>query len=325
MVWESGTGRLVARLEGHARMVLCMAFSPDGRHLVSGSVDRRVHLWDVVTGKELARLQGHECPVTCLDFSPDGSLVVSGSGDQTARIWDTINGEEIARLGGDGGGVRSVAFSPDGRRLATASEDGRIRIWDMGGEHPSGGLREDEEPLESIELSRDGLHVLNRSKEGVLRVWDVRSGDCLRVMSEKDRAADVLAYLAPLGLASYSRGRKLLQGVSFSPDGSWVLGHAEQGLLLVWDAGTGGGFRLIRDTDEIAARLDGRPSRFRLRPSGLESVLEAVATGRPVGWLPSPLDVITAHPCGRIWAGAAYEHFCLFSVQDTAEARGLAG
>jgi WD40 repeat protein len=69
-----------------------VAFSPDGKQVMSGSDDNTVRLWDAVTGAALQTLKGHLGSVYSVAFSPDGKQVVSGAGDKRVRLWDTITG-----------------------------------------------------------------------------------------------------------------------------------------------------------------------------------------------------------------------------------------
>jgi WD40 repeat protein len=78
----------VYALEGHRGPVTGLAFSPDGRRLVSSSDDKTIKVWDCTTGEHLLNLSGHTGPVTGVAFSPDGKLLASGAGDGTVRIWD---------------------------------------------------------------------------------------------------------------------------------------------------------------------------------------------------------------------------------------------
>ena len=65
-----------------------VAFSPDGKRIVSGSGDKTVKVWDARTGQELLSLKGHTSVVCAVAFSPDGTRIVSGSWDKTVKVWD---------------------------------------------------------------------------------------------------------------------------------------------------------------------------------------------------------------------------------------------
>src|SRR5260370_38210537 len=90
--------------EGHSRAVRCVAFSPDGKRIVTGSWDKTARLWDAETGKEILALEGHSSMVQSVAFSPDGKSVLTGSLDGTARVGDPETGKRLRDFHEPGGG-----------------------------------------------------------------------------------------------------------------------------------------------------------------------------------------------------------------------------
>jgi WD40 repeat protein len=130
--------------------VKALAFSPDGRMLATGGIDRenvvtnagvhrRVQLWEVSTGRKIMTLSGHERTVTATAFAPGGHILVTADGGdnfssprpgpQTIRFWDVVTGNELARFGGHGSDVTSLAFSPDGKELVVGLHNGTALVW----------------------------------------------------------------------------------------------------------------------------------------------------------------------------------------------------
>lgn len=77
----------VVVLRGHEGSVYSAVFSPNGRRVVTASIDRTARIWDSASGKEIVVLKGHEDVVRSAMFSPDGRHVVTASLDKTARVW----------------------------------------------------------------------------------------------------------------------------------------------------------------------------------------------------------------------------------------------
>ena len=123
-------GELFATLAGHNAAVLCAAFSPDGKAIVTTSEDTTARIWNVDNfrrgGKQLV---GHTAAVTSACFSPDNQRILTSSADGSAKLWDTLECQEVLTLKGHSEAVMSATFSPDGRSALTASRDGTAIVW----------------------------------------------------------------------------------------------------------------------------------------------------------------------------------------------------
>jgi hypothetical protein len=97
-LWEVATGKEVRSLPSQEQLVTGVAFSPDGRVLVSASKDRTFCLWEVASGREIRRVEGHRGSLSALVVSRDGRFVITGSSDGTALVWslpELLNGGPV--------------------------------------------------------------------------------------------------------------------------------------------------------------------------------------------------------------------------------------
>jgi WD40 repeat protein len=92
-LWDVA-GRRAAVLRGHTADVWGVAYSPDGKSLVSCSGDRTVRLWDPATGQERAALDGFPSPVTAVAFAPD-SRTLAAAGYNWVRLWHAATDAEV--------------------------------------------------------------------------------------------------------------------------------------------------------------------------------------------------------------------------------------
>src|SRR5262249_336681 len=132
-------------LKGHTSYVTSAIFSPDGRHIISGSADGTVRIWDVTNGNVLRTLEGHKDTVTSVAVSLDGSRILSGSWAGMVILWDADTGKDLFRFGTDAQAkalgqidpsklltnVRRVALSGDAR-LALITGSGETNMFLLG-------------------------------------------------------------------------------------------------------------------------------------------------------------------------------------------------
>jgi WD40 repeat protein len=118
-LWDLQTGHEVVCKGDAQAMMTSVTFSPDGRWLVAGSMDRLAHVWNAVTGEPGVVLRGHDRGVLDARFSPDSQRVVTTSEDGTVRVWEASSGRQTLLL--RKGSLRSAAFSPDGEQVLTGT------------------------------------------------------------------------------------------------------------------------------------------------------------------------------------------------------------
>ena len=121
-LWNATTGTLLHTLTGHHGLISDIAFSPDGREVVTASFDHDARTWDVASGRLLHVLRGHFFPVYSAAFSPDGDWVVTAS-QFTAGLWSSATGQLVEYLRGPTNPLTEAAFSSDGTSVLASSRD----------------------------------------------------------------------------------------------------------------------------------------------------------------------------------------------------------
>ncbi len=214
-VWDATSGQEILTLKGHARGVLSVAFSSDGKRLASASWDQTVKVWDAMSGQEMLTLKGHTNGVAGVAFSPDGKRLASASWDQTIKVWDTTSGQETLALKGHTDRVSSVAFSPDGKRLASSSIDGTVRVWDATSGQEMLRLKGHIGVVYGVAFSPDGKRLASVGDLGAVKVWDATRGQ--ELLTLKGHSSEAWS-------------------VAFSPDGKRLASASLDGTVKLWDA-----------------------------------------------------------------------------------------
>lgn len=165
-------GKETRHFLAHDAAITCMAFSPDGRRLYTGSDDKTIRVWTVEDATLENTIEAHDKAVTCLAVSPDGKILASGGADSLVRFWNPMTGRLILTIRAHSQAVRAVAWSPDGKLLASAGADRLVQIWRVDGS-AVGSMVGHDEPVLAVAWSQDGATVSSCSSDGAMRVWRV--------------------------------------------------------------------------------------------------------------------------------------------------------
>lgn len=200
---------------GHSGTVYGLAFAPDGKSVLSTSIDGTVRLWQVATGKERWSQPTGAAWVGAATFTRDGRQIFLGDDSGGLRLWNAKDGREQRSWKGHAKRVNGVAVARDGR-LASSSDDNALRVWDG---RTTAQLLEIKEPsgFGAVSFSPDGQSVAGGAM-GFARVWDARTGT--------QRARALLSSTVDF-----------VRGLDFSPDGK-RLAVLSMGSLLVVEPGS---------------------------------------------------------------------------------------
>jgi RNA polymerase sigma factor (sigma-70 family) len=295
-IWDVASGKerrvlampVMKRFGDYALGFSTLAFSPDGKTLVTTGQDDMLRFWDPQTGKELRQISlgnrtylGNRA-AAALAFSPDGKTLAVG----TNAIWllDTASARDVGAFGSHHAGVYATA-SRDGTTAYTAGEEGIVVIWDLATGQERGRLEGYDQRITSIAILDAGRRMLTSG----IHMWDLTTNKELRwfrapygpsaplALSPDERTLAVPANDMSVALidletgkqrASFGKHKLWISGAAFHPDGRTLIVWCQDHTAHIWDLKTGRRLRQFEFAELQPSSVDGQPTRPPPPPSG---------------------------------------------------------
>jgi WD40 repeat protein len=208
----------VHTLTNHSSWVVSIAISPDGKTLVSGSLDDRIMLWDIATGERLGILAGHTKAVNSLVYSPDGQTVISCSDDDTIKLWRIATGTLVRSLSGHSRDVNSVAVSSDGQFFASGSEDRTVCVWRLATGELVQSYTDLSGMVRSVAISPNHQFLASGGLDNQIKLWSLVTGQFVRALMGHQNS---------------------VMSIAISPDGKTLVSGSKDKTIKVWNPNTG--------------------------------------------------------------------------------------
>jgi WD40 repeat protein len=289
-VWDAATGKVVRTLSFPTGFAVCVALSPDGKHVAlardDGEAAVPVKVVDATTGETVHSLKGKITMVYGMAFSPDGKRLAAcgditdadtGKQKGVVEVWELAGEREVLALEEKGISLYGcVAFSPGGKEIVAGNWHNTISVWDAASGRPLRTLAGHTWSVNGLAFSRDGRRLVSAGADSTVRVWDFAGGKLVNTLRGHVGDANGVA-LGPDGKRVVSGGGewhkkgevKLWEAdvvqeplslaghkddvlsVSFARDGKLLATGGADHAVKLWDATTG------RNTQTFAGDSEG--------------------------------------------------------------------
>ena len=246
---------VITTLGGHTDIVNSIAFSPDGKYLVSGSDDYTIKLWDVSRKRHLSTLSHitnrFRSQIKAVTFSSDGQKIATAGWH--VKIWDIHTLREIITLRQDEW-VFAVTFSTDGKFLATGDASGQIKVRNLQTQQDVTEFQGDSDFITAVEFSPDNQTLASAGYNGGVILWKLPNWEQTGTLPTNATVTDLsfspdsstLASTAyeVVNLWKIHNGEKIatlrghvgwVNAADFSHDGTSVISGGSDGTLRLWD------------------------------------------------------------------------------------------
>jgi len=195
--------------------VFCLAWTPEGRRLITGASSGEFTLWNGLTFNFETILQAHDSPVRSMVWSHNGNWMTTGDHTGFIKYWQS-NMNNVKMFQAHNEAVRGISFSQSDDKFATCSDDGTIRIWDFFTNREEKILRGHGADVKCIDWHPHKGLLISGSKDNQqpIKLWDPKTGQ---------------------SLATLHAHKSTVMDVKWNANGNWVVSASRDHLLKLFD------------------------------------------------------------------------------------------
>jgi WD40 repeat protein len=332
---EAGGVEIFPQL-GHTDGITSLAFSPDGKYILSGNDDGTLKLWDRVTGIEIRTFSGHSNGRLSVVFSNSGKWAISVGKDGTARIWEIESGKQLRVVKMDMEGVTTAEVDQKGRHALFGNNKGKLVLWDIETNDEVRNLKGHSNYISEAAFSPDGKYVLTWGWDELLKIWDTATGDEIRSFSKIFTSLsnlDVKAVFSPDGKYILTGGREGKDIRYGGPGGKYMISSGgDDHVLKLWNVANGGRvMTFVGHTDQITSLAFSPDGRYAYSGSADKTLRQwEVATGKELrciaGFNEGGVYAINVTADGRkLLAGSWGGEFRLWDIESARTVQSFKG
>jgi WD40 repeat protein len=210
---------------GHFDSISSITITPNGKYVVSASLDDTIKIWDIESKECLKTIKSNEETIDILKVTPDGKYIVAVSvHNNIIKIWDFKNGELLNKINVS---TYSIDITPDSKHIITGSSSKDIKIWDLKSGECLKTLKGHSKTISSVLISSSGKYLISTDISNMIKIWSAENTTCLRTIKVYDED---------------------ITSIIISKDDNKILAVCNNHIIKIWDLKSG---KFLKRIDKI--------------------------------------------------------------------------